>query len=679
MEAQIPRSTLYRVAKDLCSRRWLIHRRARGYRTTQRGIQALQEDKAQVGTLEEGRSAEKVQLREEKRQRMPKKPPVDLPAIQKLLELSDKRVNFFLTLHPPLRKVPTPTHQAMIELLWAEICDRSWPEMEGHHLNFLNLGGTFTWKTSAGEFCAYMVAGKDITPYIIEMSREGGYSLWIRKTATGEIIFKREILERFYVCLDDYHRADRQGKEAASHLLTGRTQIPVDNEIQAIRCTVMVNLNPKKEGTIFDKTGFDGPLIRRFVPCDLDVVELPKLKEIGQEPLDEAKNFGPLEMKKPTSSCKKYRQELISYSERLLIEEVQRHYVDIDGLLNIARGFTGYGFTPSEAVRYVLYRASLPYHTLGWLRPKWIQGFREKKPPAKIKKSVTSKVETGEAKVQPVERLRFSAKKREQTQQIEELTRKLKNFDSPTCNTLRQNLADLKEAIERATSQQELDGLISYQKSSLEPCFEEAVKEYKKGELHKFVQKNAGELEKLLRCVELLDLDERPEDIENILESIECIRKAPGGLIWVTLDGEEHFPGFITWVTGRELLWTRIQRARKFLEKVFPVLPQEKAEKLKRGLDPVKILHHKWVSYNPPKSTHIITVSNSIGCNFETEITLIFKDKDGMVLKRNKHSLFPSTIHPGKQEVRVDLGIVNPAPNDVSYCELEITRLKPTL
>ena len=394
LKEEIPYSTLYRIAKGLLrGRRLLLHRRKKGYRTTQRGIQALQKERTQVGTLEEKRPAEKMQPAEKKRPMPSKKPPVNLAIIQKLLGLSDKRVNFFLTLYPPLSKVPTPTHQAMIELCWAEVCDRKWPVTNDHHLTFANFADIFAWKTNSAKFCAHMAVGKDITPCIIDLAIEGGCSLWVRKTAGGTIIFKREILEGPFLCLDDYHRADSQAQKAAGHLLTGSIQIPLENQIQTIRCVSLVNLNPKKGATISDKTGFDRALIRRLIPCNLEAIELPDLKKIGEEALDVAKIFGRLKIEKPMSTCRQCREELIHYYKKLFTQEGQ-DLIDIDGLLNIARGFTGYGLTPSEAVRYVLYKASLPYHTLGWLRPEWVQGFGKEKSAAKIKKILIPRIET---------------------------------------------------------------------------------------------------------------------------------------------------------------------------------------------------------------------------------------------------------------------------------------------
>ncbi|MBA7490510.1 hypothetical protein ES702_01048 [subsurface metagenome] len=291
-----------------------------------------------------------------------------------------------------MQKVPTPTHQAMVELCWAEVCDRKWPVTNDHHLTFANSGGIFAWKTNGGKFCAHMAVGKDIIPYIINLSIEGGHSLWVRKTGGGTIIYKREILGAPFLCLDDYHKADSGAQKAAEPFLTGSIKIPLENQTQTIGPVSLVNLNPKKGATIFDKTKFDGRLIRRLVPCDLDVIDLPDLKETGEEALDAAKKFGPFKMEKPTSSCTEYRKELIDYSERLFTKE-GRDYIDIDGLLNIARGFTGYEFTPSEAVRYVLYKVSLPYHTVGWLRPEWVEGFGKEKSIA-----MTAKVEGGKEK-----------------------------------------------------------------------------------------------------------------------------------------------------------------------------------------------------------------------------------------------------------------------------------------
>jgi len=162
-------------------------------------------------------------------------------------------------------------------------------------------------------------------------------------------------------------------------------KIPVENEMEVVRCVTVVNLNPQKGTTLFEKTGFNAPLIRRVVPCDLDAIELPNLKKMGQEALDAAKNFGPLQIKKPTSSCREYREELINWCEKLFTGEGLK-YIDTEGLLNIARGFTGYGFSPSEAIRYTLYKMSLPYHTVGWLKPEWIYNSCRENPRIGVRK-----------------------------------------------------------------------------------------------------------------------------------------------------------------------------------------------------------------------------------------------------------------------------------------------------
>lgn len=403
LDEQMPRSTLYRVAKKLCGRKWLLHRRARGYITTKRGTQMLQESSGGVEALKEDRPLEKGDLVEKKGKRKPKKRPVNLIAIKKSLELPDKIINCLPSLYPPLEKVPTPTHKAIIELIWAEISDRRWPIIHDHRLNFLDFGDIFTWKTSLAKFCAYMVGIEDVDSCVIESSTERGRSLWVRRGASGAITFKRDILEMSLVCLDDYSDADTEAKKAAAHLLRGRTRIPVGNEMQMVRCVTIVNLNPKQGDTIFKKTGFNKSVIRRVMPCDMDVIEIPGLIKTGQKALDAAKIFGSLKMEEPTSSCVKYREELDNYSKELFTEE-GRNYIDIEGLLNIARGFTGYELTASEAIRYTLYKISLPYHTLGWLREEWIEGFRER-PIDKVKKMPTSEMGITRTSSQiPVER-----------------------------------------------------------------------------------------------------------------------------------------------------------------------------------------------------------------------------------------------------------------------------------
>jgi len=419
LEEQISRSTLYRVAKKLCGRKWLLHRRAKGYMTTKRGTQMLEESQGRVEVLKEDKPLEKGGLIETEGKRKPKTRPVNLIAIKKLLELPDKTINCLSSLYPPLKTVPTPTHEAIIELIWAEISDRRWPITHDHRLNFLNFGDIFTWKTSLAKFCAYMAGVKDVDSCLIESCTERGRSLWVRRGASGAITFKRDILEMPLVCLDDYGDADTEAKKAAAHLLRGRTKIPVENEMQMVPCVTIVNLNPKQGDTIFKKTGFNKSVIRRVMPCDMDVIEIPGLIKTGQEALDVAKILGPLKMKEPASSCVKYREELDNYSEKLFTEE-GRNYIDIEGLLNIAGGFTGYGFTASEAIRHTLYKASLLYHTLDWVRAEWLEGFGEEKPTLRRSKTSAPERIEGEEKARKVP----SA-----TQEHIQVARKTKEFE----------------------------------------------------------------------------------------------------------------------------------------------------------------------------------------------------------------------------------------------------------
>lgn len=675
-QKQISHSTLYRLSKALCGRNWLTHRKGLGYRTTPRGMQALSESSTQVETVEKEASRE--------RSIPPKKPSVDLPAIQRLLKLSDKQIHAMVCLYPPLQKVPTPTHQAMIELLWAEVCDRTWPDTEDHHLNFLQFGETLTWKTSGAQFCAHMIAGDDITPYIIELSTEGGCSLWVRKTSTGRVTFKRELLEGSYVCLEDYHKARREGKQAAEHLLTGRTKIPVEDEIQAIQCVTVINLNPKEGDALFEQTGFDGSHIRRMVPCNLNALELPDLRKTGQEALDAARQVGALEMKEPASSCKAHRDEMNTYMEELFTEEGLR-YIDIEGLLNIARGLTGYGFTPSEALRYVLYKVSFPYHTVGWLRPEWVEGVHKERSAVEIRKPLAPKSISKKIQLDTVEQLRFQAEKRQQIQQLNNVIQKLSPFDSSACITLKESFIDLKEAVDRATSKEELDKLIAYQESVLQPRLQGAIEKGRRANLLKYAQDHAEEIKQLFRCIELLDLEQQPaEELEKILEDVGCIEKAPNDLVgsWKGVDGESVFPWLITWGGAKQLLWARLQKGREILKRILPLLSQKEADLVRTGLDPIKILDHQWVYYNPPRSTHVITLFNAIECKFDVKIVISFKDICGMLLKKSHPCSF--TIGSGKRIVRVEVGqvmfggwLLDSAPDGASTCDAKVVSQEP--
>lgn len=685
LEEQISRSTLYKLAKSLCGRNLLVHRKGKGYMTTKRALRELDEyqvQQVQTESLQEVPSEAKPAV--------PKKAPVDLPAIQDLLKLSDRQVNMLQSLYPPLKKVPTVTHEAIIELLWAEVCDRQWPEKEDHHLNFLTFGDTFTWKTSCAQFCAYMISGEEITAYLIEPSTESGGSLLVRKKATGEIASERGVLQKPYLCLEDYHQAKSDRKAAAVHLLKGRTRVPMENGTLDIRCVTMVNLNPDptKPDNLFDRTGFDAPQIRRFVPCNLDAIKLPNLRRIGQEALDAARQTGALELKEPVASCRPDREEMIEWAETLFTQEGQPH-IDIEGLLNIARGMTGYGLSPSKAIRWVLYKVSLPYHTVGWLRPKWVEGADKMSAATGRKEVLISKVEPDKAiQTTQGQRLQLGVQKREQLQRVEETIKTLIRFGSPMCTRLREDFAELKAAIESADPSEALDDLTEHEMRALQPRLQEAIEEGKQWERQRFLQANAKEIASLLCCALLLDLGAQPgPDLEKSLERLGCIERVPDDFLewaWKGVDGGRYHIGLVSWPRAKQLLWVRLQHTRQLLESVLADLSEEEADLVKRVLDPVRI-----VAYTSRYSTStsidmVITLLNSVGCSFEVGIALIFEDKGGMLLRRGKSC--PFVVHQGRQEVCIEVarpgyggGRLDSVPAGTCACSAKITSLRPAV
>src|SRR5207253_4731748 len=89
--------------------------------------------------------------------------------------------------------VPTPQHVALLELIFAAVALRQHTEQDDRHAGFLIVGPTLGWKSSAAEFLA-LALGVDGASHITDMRTERGQSLWIRRSAAGEVLTRRDLL-----------------------------------------------------------------------------------------------------------------------------------------------------------------------------------------------------------------------------------------------------------------------------------------------------------------------------------------------------------------------------------------------------------------------------------------------------------------------------------------------------
>ena len=86
--------------------------------------------------------------------------------------------------YPPLRKVPTPAHQAMISLILAAVVARRYPPRSDRHPFFVCAGATLHWKTSLGLFVCHALR-IDPTRHVVDCGSESGRSLSFRRDGKG--------------------------------------------------------------------------------------------------------------------------------------------------------------------------------------------------------------------------------------------------------------------------------------------------------------------------------------------------------------------------------------------------------------------------------------------------------------------------------------------------------------
>ncbi len=286
-----------------------------------------------------------------------------------LQSLSGKAPKGLLSFYPPLAQVPTTQHRAMIELTIAAVIARRNNLRIDRHPTMLLAGPTLTWKTSTGQFLCHML-GLDPGKQIVNLAAESGRSLWLRKTPTGGIAYKRELLDTLLVVFDEYQKSDAQCRRLLGIWMDGRKRIALENEELTIEPVPVVTLNPSKGKSLEERLLIDRPLIRRTIPCDLTGIGLPDLTVNGEDIINAAKTQGVLELPIPRHDCTDQRTELANLFRRTLTQEGQG-LVDIETLLMLSCAMTAF-LEPTEAVRLVSYNSLLLYETLGWTKPGWI-------------------------------------------------------------------------------------------------------------------------------------------------------------------------------------------------------------------------------------------------------------------------------------------------------------------
>ena len=324
-----PKSSLYRVVKELVSKGWLVSNGKNQYKCTPAGTSALAELKGNAPTG-------------------------------------------FLPFYPPLAKVPTSQHRAVIELAIAAVIARRFEVRTDRHPTFVLAGKTLQWKTSAGIFLSRML-GLDPASTILNLAAESGKSLWVRKSPTGEVTYEREVLKKALVVFDEYQAADPQIRRLVGIFIDGRKDVNVENERVRIEPVPVITMNPGERGSLEERLGLTSAQVRRSMVCDLNAVEVPQLALGGEEPLKEAKARGRMEILEPKSGCTPDKARTYDLLQKSLTEEGLQH-ADLEMLLMLATAVTGY-FGPEGSINMVLHNALLLFETVGWTRPGWRSHF----------------------------------------------------------------------------------------------------------------------------------------------------------------------------------------------------------------------------------------------------------------------------------------------------------------
>jgi hypothetical protein len=196
---------------------------------------------------------------------------------------TDRTFNGFADVYAPIAEVPTPTHRAMCELIFAAAVARRHKIRADRHPYFAAAGQTLRWKSSTGQFCCYGL-GLDPAQHLVECGSESGKSLVIRRDHSGAIIFKRELLDAPFVVLDEFLCAEPSVRPSLQLFLTGRLQVPFENTRLSVQPVPLLTLNIRDRPTLEEQLGLSAPQIRRGLIANFDAVPMPDLAIIGIAP-----------------------------------------------------------------------------------------------------------------------------------------------------------------------------------------------------------------------------------------------------------------------------------------------------------------------------------------------------------------------------------------------------------
>ena len=272
--------------------------------------------------------------------------------------------------------MPTAQHRAVIELILAALAARRADLSDDHHPSFALLGPTLAWKTSTGRFLVGML-GLEASEVILNLATESGRSVWLRRDARGNIIFRRNILTSPFLVLDEFLEADAKLRASLHHFLSGKKVVPVENESVTIEPVVLVTLNPRVKKSLEERTSWSPAQLRRMILCDLDHVPLPDLALIGHMPLDAVAQAPSFELPSLRHDCRAWRPHILRLLRAVLTADGLER-VDSEMIALLCSGMTALIEDPERAIQQVVHDFALTVDTLKWTQPDWsgtVSGF----------------------------------------------------------------------------------------------------------------------------------------------------------------------------------------------------------------------------------------------------------------------------------------------------------------
>jgi hypothetical protein len=272
--------------------------------------------------------------------------------------------------YPPLRLIPTAVHRCLAELILAAIVMRQHGTRPDRHPFFVCAGGTLKWKSSLALF---LCAALHLEPalFLVDCGCESGKSLAIRRSGSGTLVFKRELLDGVFIALDEFLTADAGVRATLRLFLSGQLVMPFENESVRIQPVPLLILNPRDKPTLEGRLGLSAPQIRRAIVANLDMVPMPDLAVTGEEALTAARAHAPLILSAPAIDCRLYHRQIVALTRAILLPETEER-LDVHIVETLCSGMTSFIPDPNEAIAHVGHALGTIAETMNWTRTGWI-------------------------------------------------------------------------------------------------------------------------------------------------------------------------------------------------------------------------------------------------------------------------------------------------------------------